>query len=462
MMRSISALERTNPPPRRKSCAACIKAKRRCDNGQPACLRCSRRRITCQYPSNSTGGTGMATAPATPGAEITALVPSAQVPSSDAVAENHMPTWTQPQDSRPSYATAPLQDMADTDNLSNAEILWDFLPPTTVTLGGHSASASLTPAAQQPTPAPPAFSVLSNSSTLRTVEIVAKIIDTRLLYGLEAIKAAPRQMVLEMQTPWAHASLYREGMPRCMLDAVGCCALYMAKTEANAAVVFSAIDARVRDIAGEPEPAAPAEKLARAQALLLYYIIRAFDGDISARAAAERSRPALENATLSLLSYMTFDRPDGETSCGGGDGGAGGGGALTERRVLPLHPIGPTRDFWASWVLMESTRRTFLTTFITLQMYRLLAGDLPLDCDPNLYLCHSWTLSAHLWTAADAVDFAVAWRDRRHFVSTATNLARIITEAQPDDYDTFGKIVLTGSLGIEESKGLFASRGGVL
>ncbi|POR34231.1 Uncharacterized protein TPAR_05558 [Tolypocladium paradoxum] len=50
---SLTARERANPPPRRKSCEACIKAKRRCDSAVPACLRCSQRRITCEYPGRS-------------------------------------------------------------------------------------------------------------------------------------------------------------------------------------------------------------------------------------------------------------------------------------------------------------------------------------------------------------------------------------------------------------------------
>src|SRR6478609_7443403 len=48
---SLSSRERANPPSRRKSCAACIKAKRRCDSALPACLRCHHRKIPCEYPA---------------------------------------------------------------------------------------------------------------------------------------------------------------------------------------------------------------------------------------------------------------------------------------------------------------------------------------------------------------------------------------------------------------------------
>ncbi|PHH49920.1 Transcription factor gsfR2 [Ceratocystis fimbriata CBS 114723] len=48
-MRSNSSIERGNPPPRRKSCAACVKAKRRCDLGVPRCSRCNLRDFECVY-----------------------------------------------------------------------------------------------------------------------------------------------------------------------------------------------------------------------------------------------------------------------------------------------------------------------------------------------------------------------------------------------------------------------------
>ncbi|PVH91977.1 hypothetical protein DM02DRAFT_605940 [Periconia macrospinosa] len=42
------------PVSRRRSCAACVKAKTGCNNALPACSRCSQRGITCQYPSKPT------------------------------------------------------------------------------------------------------------------------------------------------------------------------------------------------------------------------------------------------------------------------------------------------------------------------------------------------------------------------------------------------------------------------
>ena len=37
------------PPPRRKSCGECVKANRRCDQRNPACLRCVKKKLNCVY-----------------------------------------------------------------------------------------------------------------------------------------------------------------------------------------------------------------------------------------------------------------------------------------------------------------------------------------------------------------------------------------------------------------------------
>lgn len=41
-------------------------------------------------------------------------------------------------------------------------------------------------------------------------------IESKLLYAIDKIKAAPRTMLLETGTPWCHPLLYREQMPRVM------------------------------------------------------------------------------------------------------------------------------------------------------------------------------------------------------------------------------------------------------
>lgn len=184
--------------------------------------------------------------------------------------------------------------------------------------------------------------------------------------------------------------------------------------------------------------------MAHTQALCLYQIIRLFDGDVAARRSAEILIPSLENSALQLLNYVRFDDD------------------LSALPELPLYPIQPTKDIWEDWILQESARRTALVTFFFLQAYRFMLGFVGLQCDGKLGLCHSWTLSAQLWNAKTAVEFAHAWSARQYFVVTNGQFAEILQEAKAEDVDTFGRIWISSLLGIEETEGWFASRGGSL
>lgn len=184
--------------------------------------------------------------------------------------------------------------------------------------------------------------------------------------------------------------------------------------------------------------------LAHTQALILYQIIRLFDGDMRARASAEKAIPALESSTMDLLAHVRFDTVD------------------PPEKELPLHPLAPTQAFWRDWILHESARRTCLFAFFFLQVYRLVSGQRGLTCDGRLGLCHAWTLSAYLWTASTAVEFARAWGARRHFVVRDAQFGNVLEEAKADDVDRFGRMWISCLLGVDEAEGWFASRGGSL
>jgi hypothetical protein len=51
-------------------------------------------------------------------------------------------------------------------------------------------------------------------------------IESKLLYAIDRIKAAPRTMLLENETPWCHPLLYREQMPRVMQGEFSCLPAY--------------------------------------------------------------------------------------------------------------------------------------------------------------------------------------------------------------------------------------------
>ena len=217
----------------------------------------------------------------------------------------------------------------------------------------------------------------------------------------------------------------------------------MAKNRVNSPVIFRSIESRVQDLLASPPPISPRDCLAHTQALLLYQIIRLLDGDIAARASAERIQPALESSALSLLTHVSFDME-------------------SLSKELPLFPLTTTKSFWADWVFQESTRRTLLIAFFFSQAYRILCGVRGLKCDGRLGLCHSWTLSSYLWHARTPVEFAGAWKTKKHFIITDADFEEVLEQAMAADIDRFGRIFISSFMGIEEAAGWFVTRGGEL
>ncbi|ROV95690.1 hypothetical protein VMCG_07632 [Cytospora schulzeri] len=279
-------------------------------------------------------------------------------------------------------------------------------------------------------------------------------IESKLQYAIDRIKAAPRTMLLETETPWCHPLLYREQMPRVMQDAISSCALYVAKNPINAPVVMSCINARVNDLLDSTLPESPLDTLARTQAILLYQIIRFFDGDILARASADATFNELESAVSDLLRHISW----------------AGEGVLSNLEItgkdivdLPMFPLQPSRESWREWIFQESARRTYLIASFFIRAWKMLTGRPLPGCREDLPLMHEqWTLSAYLWQARDAYAFSLAWRERKHFVVTRRTVMSTLAGAGHDDLEPFGKMLLTVALGIDEAKAWLKMKGAVL
>ncbi len=469
---SKSARERSNPPPRRKSCTVCIKARRRCEyGGGSACVRCASRDMICDHPTRrqhqspppSTTPqrvTSMlsvlaedravldATTAATPfyegglpAADLhTLLSPSSLEMGGPWTAEadkgafsfGGLDGFDMPADLNSTamdglYGLEPLSapyssSILDEDG-STPSTTEDHSVPE-INFLRHAPGTVLAPAAQQ----------LGQLSTE---------LQERLNFAVELIRTAPRTMVERLETPWSHRLLYKDGTPPAMRHALGACALYLAKNAVNAPVVFSLIDAHVGTLLAAPPPTTLRLALAHAHALILYQVMGLFDGDIAARGRGERLIPALEAATMQLLAHVRFDSE------------------LLRVTDLAAYPVQPARDLWHDWRLHESARRTVLITFYMLQAYRAMASPAQAGARCSA-LRHSWTLSRGLWQADSPAEFARVWREGRWFVITNGRFEEALRAARADDVDAFGRMWFTALMGIEEAEGWFAAKGGSL
>lgn len=197
--------------------------------------------------------------------------------------------------------------------------------------------------------------------------------------------------------------------------------------------------------------------LARVHALLLYQIIRFFDGDLVARASADASFCHLESSAHALLSHISWHSRDGVQDHHSD--------IANDDPLNPLEHITALRNRWQHWVLQESARRTYLVARFLLHAWKLLTGTQPSGCrnDPHWELMtQTWTVSAHLWRARDAADFAMVINEKKSYVVRRKAILSTLADANGDDIDVFGKMLLTASLGEEGAKVWLACKGATL
>ncbi|KAJ0417904.1 hypothetical protein BJY00DRAFT_196543 [Aspergillus carlsbadensis] len=412
-----SAVERDNPPPRRKSCEACRAAKRRCDLALPACFRCTRRNVACVYPG---------------------------LPAPDLMPEL-LALFNQPEMPEPCLAQFTLGDTPAFDTV----FLEALAPPI---------HPSPSPREDQPQNSPiavrhPQSAEITHVRTNPHAPL-SEIMSSRYQYAIDLLSDTPRMLVVENQTPWSHRELYTEGMPKAMQDAYACCALYITKNPINGPIITSHIHTRHQELVLTPSPTSTPDLLAHTHALLLYRIMHLFDPDLHNALTTSPldtlSMSALESAAALLFSSTHFP-PESDPS-----------DKLTHNTSLLPSTLESTMHFWKLWIFEESARRTILFTFYFLQIVRLLRGERNLHCDGKLGLLHSWYFSAYLWGAPSALDFAVAWAEREHFIVRNVNFSKVLKEAQPGDVDCFGRMLLVTSQGMDNIQEWFSARGSIL
>ncbi|OQD81136.1 hypothetical protein PENANT_c029G07574 [Penicillium antarcticum] len=265
----------------------------------------------------------------------------------------------------------------------------------------------------------------------------------RIQFAVDVLKDIPRMMVTETQTPWCHRQLYKNNLPKEMQDAFTCCSLYITKNEINAPVLMSIFDSRINDLLSSPPPTTPLELLARIHALILYLIMRLFDGDTRSQPSSQCLFDALEISVQSILGSIYLPHPS------------------EPLELLPLS-MDSVMNFWDSWIFQESARRTVMMVFYFISIHNFVQGRPHPICDGRLGLELAWYQSAHLWNAQSAFDFAVAWTENLHFIVYNADFSGLLQDAKPDDVDLFGRMLIVTKLGIDETKAWFHARGGSL
>ncbi|KAK7403412.1 hypothetical protein QQX98_010825 [Neonectria punicea] len=261
-------------------------------------------------------------------------------------------------------------------------------------------------------------------------------------FGEETLKAYVatiqgwfKQWITEDHCPLIHRQLYRIHMPRCIQDVYTALAAYLNKTPSTQDTVFRIIEDRVNQIIQEHAAQPPsdmtvlslADHAARVQALLIFQVIRLFDGDIRMRARAEMHIPTLNSWNEQMWQRMTAEM------------------RTADANSVATVGIGPFWGSWKTWIFVESVRRTWLTTSFFQAVYATIKEGFS-SCPGGVYC----TFGKELWDAPSGHEWEkrVA-REKNMLFMQSINIGALLVNVKPSHVDEFGHAIMLISVGLD-------------
>ncbi|KAI0433661.1 hypothetical protein F5Y09DRAFT_298455 [Xylaria sp. FL1042] len=385
---------------RQRSCNACAKSKRRCDKALPACGRCVKQRYPCSYVGR--GQTWMTFGD-----------------SGDAAFRL----------SCPAPVPDPLSAMLGTD--------LDLIPDTTFQLNSDLDSFLASVPGNSSVAAgawPSQFTEIGSTShekaltrkdytkmTIRCDDYAPWHLadpSTKSALTMSFVKKFHVTFAHDNGTPYIHRYLYKDNMPRWVLQAYTMCLLYTNQTATNRAIVLRVLYDDVNDLKATASNVTlmPQEKLARVHALMFYQTIRMFDGDITLGQQADDDMALLDSWNNELCKVK--DNLDDIADMGN---------ATSE------HPP----ESWERWIFTESLRRTCIMCVCVQKFWELLKTRRKAADIGNMKFIHRWTLSSHLWNARNSFDFFRAWREKPSYIISNFDFDNFLKTGTGDDLDDF-------------------------
>lgn len=263
-----------------------------------------------------------------------------------------------------------------------------------------------------------------NAKLQARVELVAK-----------RLARMPRTFAEQGQTSFIHRRQLEQTCHPALQDAMSACALYCLRGVANQALVFRNLEHRCQQLTTGTNAlfSSRTDLLAALQALLLYQMIRLFDGDIRLRAHAEVDAPV----AILWASHLRACTSN-----------------ATQTALVSQTPATTTiaaidcESDWQSWLVDESVRRTVITTFMLQGVYNFLkCGQ---DSPPELSF--TFTAQAALWSAQSNIAWRKAQEERERLVIQVTRWDEGVAKAKPMDLEELGILVMTMIWGPEATR----------
>ncbi|KAF6826563.1 RNA polymerase ii mediator complex component [Colletotrichum plurivorum] len=442
-------------PSKQKACLACTSSKRRCDKGTPSCTRCEDRDIDCRYPPSKRRRREQ------------------QHPMLDAAAS------VEPAVITTSSTAAPATDLFALDAGPLSFNLWNTTPWTDIPL---LPSAPIPQEQRYPTPAPMQNPLSRRRDIIEAVTRstwflspsswtishrhpqVNDVYPTRALTNFtRAMQSWILRWVTDGHNPFIHRGIYASPnpFPPLLQDALALASLYHHSTPQNESLVIRILDEKVSAMITSQTPSGSLETrdhLARVQALLIYTVLRLFDGSVRHRAAAESHIPTLvlwssqlwETASHEAQSLRATFTP-ASTQCPVAVALASG----------VLVPEDADLAAWYLWIVSESVRRTWLAVTCTVDVYLALKGGDRVAAWQNPGGGVKFTARAGLWDAPSPARWSALYRkleesddsDGGAYFLQSFDSDKLFVNAAAADVDEFARLLYTVVWGLDRVEG---------
>lgn len=304
-------------------------------------------------------------------------------------------------------------------------------------------------------------------------------LDSGLEYFIASVRRWLDEWLNEGHNAFIHPRLYSGNghLPDCLGDAYAAYQTYCSVTSSNKKVALRVVGNFAKRLVEnqnlfddlEAETLDIQSHLGRTQALLVFQMIRLFDGDIRSRAEGEA-----DSSTLIKWSYQLMHRAASISSDAHSDRRDSGDNSSSPQptiqptktypHALSLRSDGTVASTWRAWILSESIRRTWIIATLTEAAYAILKHGLA-ACPGTI----SFTSRAGLWDATSPQQWLSrlggdepgyrALSEDHGFPLTCADVPGLLDEAQPDHIDDLTHKLIIYSVGCEEWNDWKESRG---
>jgi hypothetical protein len=218
-------------------------------------------------------------------------------------------------------------------------------------------------------------------------------------------------------------------------QAMSACALYAIQTPQTKGLVHQVLQSNVQSLLTSTDPSSSSNPtlLAATQALLLYQLIRLFDGDVQLRASAEADESIALLWTRELRSRVCH--------------------VALRRDSTATNPVATfSQTFedqeWLTWLFSESIRRTVVTAFMLQGVYNYHRTG---DSTPTVIGVY-FTAQAALWDAQSETSWCRARDERLELQVLIHSWDNMMALASPNDLEELGVLVMSMLWGLRSTQ----------